>query len=68
MDLLGAVEASFFEEFDAPSFLDELFDSRDDFPSDEAPSDEAPSDEAPSDEAPSDEDALALDESLDLRA
>ena len=63
MDLLGAVEASFFEELDAPSFLDELFDSPDDFPSDEAPSDEAPSDEAPSDE-----DALALDESLDLRA
>ena len=63
MDLLGAVEASFFEELDDPSFLDELFDSPDDFPSDEAPSDEAPSDEAPSDE-----DSLALDESLDLRA
>ncbi len=54
MDLLDAVdEPSFFEELDEPSFLDELSDLPDDFPSDAAPSEE---------------EALALDESLDLRA
>ena len=58
MDLLGALEASFFEELDDPSFLDVLFDSPDDFASEEAPSEEAPSEE----------EALAGDGSLDLRA
>ena len=53
VDLLGAVEASFFEELVESSFLDELSDLLDDFPSDEAPSED---------------EALVLDESLDLRA